>query len=329
MIWKENDFNTGILKIKAILLYGSDAGLVDEYCEKTIEKLEVEKDNLFAIDAKELKDKQDAVFAESFSQSMFGGKKVVIISLAGDAEANIISDLVNSESLCSTVIVTAGELRAGGSLRNLFEKSENIAALACYTDNAKMLESLIRQELSAASGIKQVTPDAMDYMLSHFGEDRGVTRSFLKKIAIYVSDKHVVDLSDVEKCLPDTSASSADDYMYSLSAGHIEKTMVSLDRLLYSGADATMLIRMLDGHFKKLLVAVVDGQLPKLFWTVKDRFCLAIKIWSEQEITNVLSRLSELEKQIRTKGMSPEILIRDFSLKLVLHAYKLSIKRRK
>jgi len=329
MIWKENDFNIGISKVKAILLYGSDAGLVDEYCDKVIENLEIEKDNLFAIDARELKEKQDAVFAESFSQSMFGGKKLVIISLAEDSESTIISNLVTADSLCATVVVTAGELRSGGSLRSLFENDNSLAALACYTDNAKMLETLIRQELSAASGIKQVKPDAMEYMLSHFGENRGVTRSFLQKIAIYVSDKHIVELTDVEKCLPDTSASSADDYMYSLTAGHIEKTMLSLDRLIYSGADATMLIRMLDAHFKKLLTAVVDGQLPKLFWTVKDRFCLAIKIWPEQEIVNVLSRLSELEKQIRTKGMSPEILVRDFSLKLVLHAYKLSIKRRK
>lgn len=328
MKWKESDFNSGIDKINAVLIYGPDAGLVDELCDKAIEKLEIEKDNLLVLDANELRDKQDAVFAESCSPSMFGGRKAVIISGAGATDSKIISDLVMSPSLCATIIVTAGDLRPG-TLRKLFEDGENIAAIACYSDDTKTLESLIRKELSAASGIRQITPDAMSYMLSHMGGDRGITRSFLQKIAIYVSDKHVVDLEDVEKCLPDTSASSADDYMYSLTAGHINQTMVALDRLLYAGADANMLVRMLYIHFTRLLTAVVDGQLPKLFWKVADKFNMAVKIWPENEIVNVLSKLNELEKMCRTSGMNPEILIRDFSLKLSVRAAKLALKRRK
>ncbi len=329
MKWKETDFKSGILDINAVLIYGPDAGLVDELCDKALEKLEIEKDNLLALDADDLRDKQDAVFAESCSPSMFGGRKAVIISGAGDSDTKIISELVTSTSLCATIIVTAGDLRAGSDLRKLFENGKNIAAIACYTDDAKTLEALIHKELSAQAGIRQVSPDAMSYMLSHMGGDRGITRSFLQKIAIYVSDKHVVDLEDVEKCLPDTSATSADDYMYSLTAGHMDQTMIALDRLIYSGADANMLVRMLYNHFSRLLTAVVDGQLPNLFWKVKDKFNMAIKIWPADEIVKVLSRLNDLEKSCRTSGMEPEILIRDFSLKLSLSAYKLALKRRK
>lgn len=328
MKWKESDFNSGIQNINAVLIYGPDAGLVDELCDKALEKLEIDKDNLLALDANELRDKQDAVFAESCSPSMFGGRKAVIISGAGDSDTKILSELVNSASLCATIIVTGGDLRVG-SLRKLFEDGEKIAAVACYTDDTKTLETLIHKELSAQEGIRQVTPDAMSYMLSHLGGDRGITRSFLQKIAIYVSDKHVVELEDVEKCLPDTSATSADDYMYSLTAGHINQTMAALDRLIYGGADANMLVRMLYTHFSRLLTAVVDGQLPKLFWKVADKFNTAMKIWPENEIVNVLSKLNDLEKLCRTSGMQPEILIRDFSLKLAVRAAKLSLKRRK
>ena len=329
MKWKESDFNSGISNVNAVLIYGPDAGLVDELCDRALEKLKIDKDNLLALDAGDLRDKQDAVFAESCSPSMFGGRKAVIIADAGDSDTKIISDLVTSTSLCATIIVTAGDLRVG-SLRKLFDEGKSIAAIACYTDDSKTLEVLIHKELSAQAGIRQVTPDAMSYMLSHMGGDRGITRSFLQKIAIYVSDKHVVELEDVEKCLPDTSATSADDYMYSLTAGHINQTMVALDRLIYSGADANMLVRMLYIHFSKLLTAVTDGQLPKnLFWKVADKFRSAMKIWPENEIVNVLSKLNDLEKLCRTNGMMPEILIRDFSLKLSVRAAKLSLKRRK
>lgn len=329
MKWKESDFNSGIEKIRAVLIYGPDAGQVDELCDKATEKLEIEKDNLFALDSDELREKQDALFAESCSPSMFGGRKMVIISNAGDSDASIITDLVSHSGLCATVIITAGELRSGGGLRSFFENGEDVAALPCYTDDARALSALIRKELSAESGIEQITPDAMAYMTTHLGGDRGITRGFLAKIALYVADKKIVELDDVEKCLPDTGAANTDDFLYSLTAGHIQATMVALDRLLYDNADPNMLVRMLNIHFKRLLTAVVDGQLPKLFWKVAEKFNLAVKIWPESEIVAVLQRLTELEQQIRTTGMPAETLLRDFSLKLAMRAAKLSVKRRK
>ena len=68
MKWRDADFKSGIDKIRAVLIYGPDAGQVDEYCDMAVEKLAIEKDNLFALDSDELRDKQDALFAESCSQ---------------------------------------------------------------------------------------------------------------------------------------------------------------------------------------------------------------------------------------------------------------------
>ena len=328
MKWRDSDFKGGIEQIRAVLIYGPDAGQVDEYCDLAIEKLAIEKDNLFALDSDELREKQDALFAESCSPSMFGGRKMVIISNAGDACAKQVAELVSHPGLCATVIVTGGDLRAGGGLRSLFEGADDMAALACYTDDARTLATLIRNELSASAGIQQITPDAMAYMTAHLGGDRGITRGFLNKIALYVNDKRIVELSDVEKCLPDTGASDIDDFMYSLTAGHIQQTMMALDRLLYDNKEPNMLLRVLDGHFKKLQTAVVNGQLPRLFWKVEDKFRQAMKIWPESEITSVLIRLNELERQLRTTGMPGEILLRDFALKLSARAAKMAIKRR-
>lgn len=328
MKWKDTDFKSGIDKIRAVLIYGPDIGQVDEYCDLAIEKLGIEKDNLFALDSNDLNEKSDALFAEACSPSMFGGRKMVLISGAGDSDAKHIADLVNHPGLCATVIVSGGDLRAGGGLRTLFEGATDMATLACYTDDARTLATLIRNELSASAGIMQITPDAMAYMTAHLGGDRGITRSFLTKIALYVNDKRIVELSDVEKCLPDTGAADIDDFMYSLTAGNVSQTMMALDRLLYDNKEPNMLIRMLDTHFKKLQNAVVNGQLPNLFWKVRDKFNIAIKIWPETEIVAVLVRLNELERQLRITGMPAEVLLRDFALKLSARAAKLAIKRR-
>jgi DNA polymerase-3 subunit delta len=328
MKWKDADFKSGIGTIRAVLIYGPDAGQVDEYCDLAIKKLEIDRDNLFALDSDDLRDKQDALFAEACSPSMFGGRKMVLISNAGDACAKQIAELVAHSGLCATVIVAGGDLRAGGGLRTMFEDASDMAALPCYTDDARTLATLIRNELSASAGIQQITPDAMAYMTSHLGGDRGITRGFLTKIALYVDDKRIVELSDVEKCLPDTGAADMDDFLFSLTAGHIQQTMTALDRLLYDNKDSNMLLRVLDMHFKRLQNAVVNGQLPRLFWKVEDKFKMAMKIWPESEITAVLIRLNDLERQLRTKGMPDEILLRDFALKLSVRAAKLAIKRR-
>ncbi|MDR0741280.1 MAG: DNA polymerase III subunit delta [Rickettsiales bacterium] len=327
MKWKESDFNNGIGTIRALLVYGPDAGQADEFCDRAIEKCEIEKNNLFAVDSSDLKEKQDALFAEACTSSMFGGRKMIVISNAGDSDAKQLADLINHPSLDAIVIVTAGGLRAGGGLRALFEGGDKIAALPCYTDDARTLATLIQKDLFAA-GIRQITPDAMGYMTSHLGGDRGITRSFLRKIALYVDDKKTVDLDDVEKCLPDTGAADTDEFLFSLTAGHIHQTMTALDRLFYDNAEPNMLVRMLDSHFKKLLIAVVEGQMPRLFWKVADKFNQAVKIWSADEITAVLTRLNELEKQLRTTGMPAEVLLRDFALKLSVRGAKLAVRRR-
>ncbi len=329
MKWKEADFKNGIKTVKAVLLYGPDAGQVDELCDKAVEILQIDRDNLFSVDASEFNDKQDAVFAEGCSPSMFGGQKMIIISDAGDSLAKNISDLIFHPGLCATVIVCAGELRSGGGLRSLFEDGTDIAALPCYTDDARTLATLIRETLSASAGIDQITPDAMEYMTTHLGGDRGITRGFLSKIALYVADKKIVELDDVEKCLPDTNASDIDDYLYSLTAGYVQQTMIALDRLMYDNVEPNKLIRMLDIHFQKLLFAIADGQMPRLFWKVSDKFNRAVKIWTEADVDSVLIRLNELERQLRTTGMPPEILLRDFSLKLALKTAKMASRRRK
>lgn len=328
MKWKESDFNNSVTTARAVLIYGPDSGQVEELCDRAIEKLGVERDNLFAIDAGDMAERCDALFAESCTPSMFGGHKMVIISGAGDGTTKQITELIEHPGLCATVIVTAGDLRAGGSLRTFFEGAAGgIAALACYTDDARALAGLITRELTSA-GITQITPDAMAYMTAHMGGDRGITRGFLNKIILYVDDKKIVELDDVEKCLPDTAAADTDDFMYSLTAGDISQTMMALDRLLYANAEPNMLLRMLDIHFKRLLTAVVDGQLPRLFWKVAEKFNRAVKIWPADEIIAVLSRLNELEKQMRTTGMPADVMLRDFALKLGVRAAKLAIKRR-
>ena len=84
MKWKESDFSNGLNAVRAVLVYGPDAGQVDEFFDRAVEKLQIEKDNVFAVDSGESKERQDALFAEACSQSMFGGNKMMRLAIVND-----------------------------------------------------------------------------------------------------------------------------------------------------------------------------------------------------------------------------------------------------
>jgi len=333
MQWKEVNFNNalsqGMAGVSAVLIFGPDAGQVDELADKVIEKLAIDSSNLLVVDSNELKDKTDTVFAEACSPSLLGGRRLVWIHNAGDSDAPLVRELVTHKSLDAFVIISAGELRGGGSLRKLFDDGAKLASIVCYTDTNDGLKRLIEKELTAPKiGIKKIDPDAMQYMCGRLGGDRGITRRFLEKLALYVNDTKAVTLPDVEKCLPDNGEISLDEFMYSLTAGHIAATQVALDRVFFDGSNPVELVRMLDFHFKKLFNAVASGTYQKPFWKVAAKFETAIQIWPVDEIAMVLARLNELERQIKTTGMPGELILRDFALKLSVRAARLAIKRR-
>ncbi len=331
MKWKDIDFKNGIKNIRGVLIYGVDAGLISEYVDKAIKTKQIDKDSLINVSAKVFEEKEEAIYSEACSVSMFGGDKMVVITDAGDSDAKRISEFINHPSLAATVIVTGGELKAGGGLRTLFENGANFASMACYHDSVTSLTAFIQQGLFGL-GVKEIRPDAMSYMLGNMGMDRGITKGFLEKIAIYVNETKIVTLQDAEDCLPDTGFTETDEFLTSLASGQPKKTMHALDRLFYTNGEklVPMLTRRLISYFNSVLSAVVDGKMPRFFNDKKrNDFYGVIKIWPESELTNVLIRLNELEKQTRTKGMPVDVLLRDFALKLSLRAFKLSVNKGK
>ena len=330
---KENDF-AGILKnklagIPAMLIYGPDNGKIDDFVDKIAGALDVPPDNLVSADGAAFRDRFDAIYADACSASMFGGNKLIMINNLDGRDLALIKSLVESGSLSAPVIVTDGELESKNSLRLYFEESEKCACLPLYADDDQTLGALIRKTLGD-SGITKIENDALSYMLQHLGKDRAVARGFLQKIALYVepqggasAGEKTVTLEDAEKCLPDAGAASMDEYKYNLTAGNISQTLRALDRLFSENAAPAQMVRVLGNHFKDLIHCVAGGQMPRVFWKYSALFDAARRIWGESDLSAVLVKINKLESD--TRGYSdPELIFRDFSLKLATKAYKLA-----
>jgi DNA polymerase-3 subunit delta len=327
---KETDF-AGILKNKlagvpAMLIYGPDNGKIGDFVDKIIAALGIPADNLISAGGAALREKYDAIYSDACSAAMFGGDKLVVINDLDGRDLALLKNLVESESLCAPIIVTDGELETKSTLRAYFEDSEKCAALPLYADDEQALGALIRKTLSDC-GITKIENDAMSYMYQHLGKDRAVARGFLQKIALYVDDKKIVTLDDAEQCLPDAGAANLDEYKYNLTAGNITQTLRALDRLAAENVAAAQMVRILGNHFKDLLNCVAGGQMPRVFWKYSALFNAARKIWPESELSAVLVKINKLESDTRG-NMDPELIFRDFSLKLATKAYKLASGKR-
>ena len=323
MKFKELDLYKNLHNIKAVLIYGSDSGFVSEICDKSISKLGIEKENIFRIEASELNDKQDNLYIELHASMMFGGQKAVVISNVSESSFKTVSEIVKDDSLNAFVIITSDQLKSDSKLRILFENESNLGIVACYLDDDKTLTSVIENFL-IKNGKTEIEPGAMRYMLDNLGEDRRITNGFLEKIVLYTLGKNIVSLQDVIDCLPDTSASNLDDWLFAITEGDMKREVLELGRLFYKNYEPEMLVRMLTMHFKRLITSQIDGQLPKNLYkrTSIDSFRFALKIWTKEELNNVISKLYDLERKMRYNSQITNILISDFVFKLSVKAFK-------
>ena len=81
---------------------------------------------------------------------MFGGRKIVRAAAGRRVTAAQLKPLVEGGALEGFLIVEAGNLRPDDALRALFEKSPAAAAVACFPDEARDLDAVIREVFAAA-----------------------------------------------------------------------------------------------------------------------------------------------------------------------------------
>ena len=121
---------------------------------------------------------------EARSLCLLGGRRVVRLRQASDQATAACRALLALERIEALVIIDAGELASGSSLRRLIEGARHAAAIACYRDEGRDLAAFVDREL--AERHLRADADARAWLLEHVGADRGVTRAELDKLALYL-----------------------------------------------------------------------------------------------------------------------------------------------
>ena len=324
--------------VRAVLFYGPDGGLVRERALALTALIAADPSDPFRVvemTGRTLAEDGARLADEAAAISFTGGRRVVRLRDAGDGVTRIFEAFLGDGPGDAMIVVESGDLPPRSSLRKLFEKSEQAAAIACYRDEGRDLEQVIRQSFSTAG--LAVEPDALTYLLTHLGGDRQLSRRELEKVILYKGTQtSAVGLADVEACVGNSSALALDDVADAAALGDLRRLTTALARCLQEGASAVAVLRAVAVHFQRLHLVTsrvaagerLDDALkrlkPPLFWKKKEAFTTQLRLWRLEDLGPALERLLAAERSAKTTGIPAEPL-----LGITLYRLALSPARRR
>lgn len=252
-------------EFRIFLVYGPDRGLVSERATELARMTGVDMNDAFSfmrLDASDINADPGRLFDEADSTGLFGGEKLIWIKGAGADKAlsEALSGLAENPPPNAWVIVEAGDLKKGANLRKAAETAGAAMAIPCYADDAKALNSLIDEELSAA-GLR-ITADARMALQECLGGDRIASRNEIRKLALYARDDGLIEEGHVAAIVGDASAISADDAVDAVLKGDLAGFHHAIQKVV---ASKTPVFLVLQGCLRQLQLldimrAEIDGR---------------------------------------------------------------------
>ena len=305
--------------LRLALVYGPDAGLVQERAEKLLKSVVPDLTDPFNVT-----DLSEAVLLadparladEAAAISMMGGRRVVRVRGAGNDLADLLESFMDDPKGDSLVVIEAGDLAKTSALRKLFDAHKSAAAVQCYPDSLRDLGDVVRDALRA-EGIS-IAPDALEDAVSRLGSDRGVTRREIEKLVLYMHGQKQVSLEDVRAVMGDEAEARSESACDAAGTGDLARLDRELERLWVSDIQPAQVIRSAMGHFQKLLQAressargeaidmVMKRPRPPVHFSRATAFKAQAQRWNSDRLGEALDMLLEAEVLTRTTGVPAE-----------------------
>lgn len=308
-------------KIRAVLFFGSDAGLASERAQglaKAMAQRSVPEGEILRLDDADLEGDPDRLVVELGTVPMFGGPKIVRTVAGRRVNAAALRGLLEGGLLEGTLVVEAGNLKPDDSLRTLFEKSPVAAAVACYADAAQDLDGLIRGMVREAGAT--ISAEAREELVARLGADRVLSRGEIEKLLIYAGPSAAIGLDDIEAVVGDVSELAIERITFAAAAGQVQRAISECGRAVSAGENAQAIIAAMQRHFQRLhrVRAALDRgsslddtlrQIkPPLHFKQTDAFAAQCRAWSASRLADALGRIAVAARAARLNAALEDAL---------------------
>jgi DNA polymerase-3 subunit delta len=307
--------------LRAILLFGTDSGLVSERAQRVVATLaarETPPGEVVRIDDADLDDDPDRLGVELLTVPMFGGAKIVRVTASRRITAAMLRPYVDGPPLPGALVVEAANLRPDDAMRALFEKSAQAAAIGCYADEGAALAGLVREVLGEAG--LGITPEAHTMLLARLGADRGLSRAEIDKLALYAAGAGTIDVEHVQAIVGDASELAIDRILSAAVTGDVAAALSECDRALSAGESAQGIIILAQRQFQRLhrVRAAMDAGRPAedafrqirppLYPRQREQVERQLRSWSADRLQRALACIGETAKASRQTGAIESML---------------------
>lgn len=302
-------------KVRAVLLFGPDAGLIRERAKTLVAHFADENDP-FAITelTGDALRKDGALLADATNAlSLMGSAAVVNVRDVGDAQVSQIEDWLEAGAGVHPAIFESGELAPRSKIRAMFEKRSDAAAAGCYPDEGRDLAGVVREHMSS-NGVT-LERDAVPVLMGRLGTDRLAVRQELDKLVMYAGGPGsgaTITAADVEASIGDVKTASLDDIAFAVGGGDQKSLGDAMDRAFSEGATAIGVIRAVQRHLDRLhqakSMSQSDGNLqgaikklrPPVFFKVAAAFEAQARAWAPNDLARAMTLLLDTERDCKS-----------------------------
>lgn len=304
-------------QIQSALFYGPDHGLIEYSISEISKILKLPRKNLTYGQAS-----VGEIDSSLNNISLFAEKELISVKgVASNPDAKT-KELLSSKHH-NILLLGVGELTPSSPMRKLFESEQSLAAIACYNDDEKSIEQIIRSHLSESQ--KRINPDAMQYLKLHLQGDRFIILNELEKLLTFTINKQEIDLDDVEAVISKSSIAMPDRLCLYFLLGSKKNYFQELDKSIANNIPSIWVIRaiiryyinayyclnlMQEGQDLEKAISSVPNQI---FFKYKPAFKKAVGNLDMRTVKRALENLYMAEKEIKSGGGNyKEILLRCF-----------------
>ncbi len=314
---------------RVVLLYGEDAGMIRDRAVGLVRTVAGSLDDPFLV--VELAREEIARLPdEAASLPMTGGRRVVRVREATDAAVAHVRTVLKSGAPGFVILEGAG-LASRSRLRTELEAAPDGAAIGCYPEEGRALETTIRETLKQA-GVS-VDSEALTWLAGQLGADRAATRAELEKLALYVGPGGRADLDSAMACAGDFSGLSLDDALFAATSGDVAMTDRALELAIAEGAAPVQVLRMAINHLHRLQRArmamdesgasaaeAARSLRPPVFYRKVGQFNRALGLWPAAALAAAIQGMTEAERGCKRTGWPDQILCRNAVLAVARRA---------
>lgn len=315
-----------------LLVYGPDAGLVQERAETLIRTfVDDPRDpfQLVRLEGDELAGEPTRLVEEAMTVPLFGGRRAIWVKAGSRNFAPAVETLLGLPSLTTSVVIQAGNLRGNAPLRTVCERAKTAVTLPCYADEESALLRLIDTEMRG-NGLA-ISADARAALVPLLGGDRLSSRHELRKLALFAHGRSRVELEDVRAVVSDASNLALDELVDAAFAGNARELEIQLGKARIAGTSPgtimTAALRQV-GQLHRARVAVDDGAAPEeaansivpFGFGRKNAIARMLRMWTSARLLRAMTQLADAALETRRQSDVAAVIAHRALLALAVNA---------